>query len=313
VKSRTIGILPDRVTLRRPVLLLLLAALVTTGCGERPEPVGDVSVEYPVRVPGAGDTPTVLPRAPKRIVALDLGAVELLARMGVGARLVGLPSGAPVPAGAEAQTVVPPSGQIDIQEIVSLRPDLIVATPDTDPVDVSRAQRESGAALYIQPSESVDDVARSAIELGFLVAEPAKARVLVAEMRRSLADLEAALAGVPERTVFVDTGFFVTVPRQSLLGDLVRRARGRSVAGARPGLEPFPLGRLAGLDPDVYLATSDTRVTLARLRSNPKTKGLRSVREGRVHILPVTLVTTAGPRVPEALAEIAHALHPEAF
>ncbi|HYM64748.1 MAG TPA: ABC transporter substrate-binding protein [Gaiellaceae bacterium] len=299
--------------LRRTVPLLLLAALVTTGCGERPEPVGDLSVKYPVEVRGAGDDPTELERAPRRIVALDLGAAELLSRMGAGARLVGLPSGAPVPAGGEAQTVVSPSGQIDVQEIVSLRPDLIVATPDTDPVDVSRAQRESGAALYIQPSESVDDVARSAIELGFLIAEPAQARTLVAGMKQSLADLDAALAGVTERTVFVDTGFFVTVPRQSLLGDLIERARGRSVAGARPGLEPFPLGRLARLDPDVYLATSDARVTLGRLRSNPKTAQLRSVREGRVHILPLTLVTTAGPRVPEALSEIAHALHPEAF
>jgi iron complex transport system substrate-binding protein len=298
VKSRTSGILPDRVTFRRTALLLLLTALVTTGCGERAEPVGSLSVVYPVRVLGGGDAPTVLRRAPKRIVALDLGAVELLSRMGVGARLVGLPSGAPVPAGAKAQTVVAPSGQIDVQGIVSLRPDLIIATPDTDPVDVSRAERESRAALYIQPSESVDDVARSAIELGFLVAEPAKARVLVAEMRRSLADLDATLADVPMRTVFVDTGLFVTVPTRSLLGDLIRRAQGQSVAGPRPGLEPFPLGRLAQLDPDVYLATSDTRLTLARLRSNPKTKRLRSVREGRVHILPVTLVTTAGPLIP---------------
>ena len=155
-------------------------------------------MEYPVRVPGAGDAPTVLQQAPKRIVALDLGAVELLSRMGAGEHLVGLPSGAPVPAGVEAQTVVPPSGQIDVQEIVSLRPDLIVATPDTDPVDVARAQRNSGAALYIQPADSVDDVIRSTIELGFLVGEPAKARMLVAEMRRSLADLDAALDGVPD-------------------------------------------------------------------------------------------------------------------
>jgi cobalamin transport system substrate-binding protein len=313
VKSRTNGILPDRVALRRIVLQLLLTALVTTGCGERPEPVGDLSVEYPVTVRGAGDGEAVLQQAPKRIVALDLGAAELLSRMGAGARLVGLPSGAPVPAGADAQTVVPPSGQIEVQEIVSLRPDLIIATPDTDPVDVSRAQRESGAVLYIQPSESVDDVVRSVIELGFLVAEPAKARTLVAEMRQSLADLDATLADVPERTVFVDTGFFVTVPRRSLLGDLIVRARGRSIAGMRPGLEPFPLNRLKRLDPDVYLATSDARVTLGRLRSNPKTAPLRSVRKGRVHILPITLVTTPGPRVPEALAEIARALHPEAF
>ena len=300
-------------TLRRTVLLLVLATLVTTACGERPEPVGTLPVEYPVRVPGAGDAPTVLQQAPKRVVALDRGAVELLARMGAGEHLVGLPSGASVPAGAKAQTVVPPSGQIDVQEIVSLRPDLIVATRDTDPVDVARAQRNSGAALYIQPADSVDDVIKSTIELGFLVAEPAKARVLAAAMRRRLADLDAVLDGVSERTVFVDTGFFVTVPTQSLLGDLIRRARGRSVAGARPGLEPFPLDRLARLDPEVYLATSDTRVTLARLRSNPKTKRLRAVRAGRVHILPVTLVTTAGPQVPEALAEIARALHPEAF
>ncbi len=270
-------------------------------------------MEYPVTVPSAADGDTVLRRKPERIVALDLGAVELLSRMRVGARLVGIPSGAPVAAGAEARTVVPPSGQIDVPEIVSLRPDLIVATPDTDPVDVARAQRQTKAALYIQPSDSVDDVARSAIELGFLVAEPAEARALVAEMRRSLADLEAALAGVPERTVFVDTGFFVTVPRESLVGDMIVRAGGRSIAGPRPGLEPFSLARLARLDPDVYIATSDSRVTLARLRSNPKTARLRSVREGRVHILPAALITTPGSHVAEAVAEIARVLHDEAF
>ncbi len=113
--------------------------------------------------------------------------------------------------------------------------------------------------------------------------------------------------------MFVDTGFFVTVPARSLLGDLIRRAGGRSIGGPTPGFEPFDLEELAELDPEVYLTTSDSRVTLRRLRSDPRTRRLTAVEEGRFVVLDAALVTTAGPRVADALEEIARALHPDAF
>ena len=291
-----------------PLLLLTFAA---AGCGERGEPLGEVAQPYPVTVEGAGDQPTVVEEAPQRIVAVDAGSAELLRALGVGRRLVGVPAGVRAP--RQAREVVRPTGQVDVGEIVRLEPDLIVATPGTDAVDIALARRESGARLYVQPDSSLDDVLQGTIELGSLVGEPARARQLRETMLTQVESAQARVAGEPVVSAFVDTGFFISIPQRSLLGDLIRRARGESAAGAAPGPEPLSRSRLRELDPDVYLATSESRVTLRSLRADPRTAELSAVREGRFVLLPSDLVLRPGPRIGRALEQVARALHPDAF
>ena len=295
----------------RPLVALAAVALLAAGCGERSEPVGELPAEYPVTVRGGGDEPTVLSARPARIVALAPSSAEILERLGVGPRLVGVPAGL-ADAPADAQPVASLAGQVEVSEVVGLNPDLLVATGTTDPVDVALATRRSEAALYEQPADSVNDVERAIVELGFLVGEPVAARKLAGEIEDRVTAVQRRVGDEPVTTAFVDTGFFVTVPARSLLGDLVTRAGGRSVGGPTPGFEPFDLDELLRLDPDVYLATSDSRVTLRRLRANPKTRRLSAVREERFAVLDVDLVTSAGPRIAEALAAVAEALHPDA-
>ncbi len=298
--------------------VLVLLALGAVACGERAEPTGEIEQRYPVTVQGAGERPTVAPERPERIVALDPGAAELVIALGARDRLVGIPSGirrgnGPRQAPGTAVTVVSPNGQVRVDDIAGLEPDLIVATPGMDLLDLSRAQRESGAALYVQPSSSVDDVLRATLELGFLVGEPVAARQVAEQIRTDVATVEDRIAGLPPRTTFVDSGFFIPVPERSLLGDLVRRAGGRSIAGATPSPEPFPLNRLKRRNPQVYLATSESQVTLEDLRANPETAALRAVRRGRFAIIQSELANRPGPRVGRALEQIAAALYPDAF
>jgi iron complex transport system substrate-binding protein len=300
------------------VALLALLALGAAACGERAEPTGEIEQRYPVTVQGAGERPTVATGRPERIVALDPGAAELLIALGARDRIVGIPAGirrgnGPRQAPGAAVQVVSSRLQVQVDEVARLEPDLIVATPGTDLLDISRAQRESGAALYVQPSSSVDDVLRATLELGFLVGEPVAARRVADQIRTDVAAVEDTIAGLPPRTTFVDTGFFIPVPERSLLGDLVRRAGGRSIAGATPSPEPFPLDRLRQLNPQVYLATSESQVTLEDLRADPRTATLRAVRRGRFAIIQSDLANRPGPRVGRALEQIAAALYPNAF
>lgn len=290
---------------------LLLATLAVSGCGERAEPLGDVPQPYPVTVDGAGQQPTVVDELPARIVALDPGSAELLLALEVGRKLVGAPAG--VEAGRRTQTVVSRTGQVDVKDVARLKPDLLVATPSSDLVDVSLAARESGAVLYVQPDSSVADVMRGTLELGLLVGRPVQARQLIAGMRSQIERIESRLVEVTEVTAFVDTGFFITIPERSLLGDLIRRARGKSIAGAAPGPDPFPVPRLRTLDPDVYLATTESRVTLKSLRTDSRTAELEAVRSGAFALLPSELVLRPGPHVGKALERVAQALHPDAF
>jgi iron complex transport system substrate-binding protein len=280
--------------------------------------MGTLEQRYPVTVQGAGERPAVATARPERIVALDPGAAELVIALGARDRLVGIPAGirrgnGPRQAPSAAVQVVSRTGQVQVDEIAGLEPDLIVATPGMDLLDLARAQRESGAALYVQPSSSVDDVVRATLELGFLVGEPVEARRVAEQIRTEVAAVEDTVAGLPPRSTFVDTGFFIPVPERSLLGDLVGRAGGRSIAGATPSPEPFPLARLRERNPQVYLATSESQVTLEDLRANPATAELRAVRRGRFAIIQSELANRPGPRVGRALEQIAAALYPDAF
>ena len=300
------------------VAVLALLAVLTAACGERTEPTGALEQPYPVTVQGAGERPTVAQAQPERIVALDPGAAELVIALGARDRLVGIPAGVrrgngPRQAPGAAVQVVSRNGQVQVDEVAALEPDLIVATPGMDLIDLARAQRESGAALYVQPSSSVDDVMRATLELGFLVGEPVTARRVAEQIRADVATVEDTIAGLPSRTTFVDTGFFIPAPERSLLGDLVRRAGGRSIAGETPSPEPFPLERLRRSNPQVYLATSESQVTLEDLRANPATADLGAVRRGRFAIIQSELANRPGPRVGRALKQIAAALYPNAF
>ena len=59
-----------RIALLPLAVVLLLAG---TACGERSEPTGALVQSYPVTVQGAGDKPTVVDAAPKRIVPIGAG------------------------------------------------------------------------------------------------------------------------------------------------------------------------------------------------------------------------------------------------
>jgi iron complex transport system substrate-binding protein len=285
---------------------LVVTAVIAAGCGERAEPLGELRTEYPVAVRGAGDRPTVATKAPERIVALDAGSAELIAALGVGERLVGVPASVE---GATATQVVSLVGRVNVDAVVRLEPDLVVGTPSTDPLDLARAARESGGVSYVQPAESVTELERGALELGFLLDRAPEARRLVAGIRRGVAEIEARVADLRVVPVFVDTGFLITVSDRSLPGDLVRRANGRSVAGPNPGPEPFEPCDVVRREARIVLAVANRneRTPAEEFASCPDGRRLRTV------AVSPDLVLRAGPRIPDALEAVARALHPNAF
>jgi ABC-type Fe3+-hydroxamate transport system substrate-binding protein len=284
----------------RTVALCGAAALLIAGtaCGERKEPTGPLVQMYPVTVQGAGERPAVIGGVPHRIVPLGPGPRQILKALGLQARIV------PVNDSLVGLSLV---GQIR-----HAKPDLIVASTDADPLDLARARSSTRAAVYVEPSGSLDDVARAIGDIGLLTGKPVAARRLTASILRTRRQVEKRVSGLPVVSVFLDEGDFQTVPAQSLLGDLVREARATSVAGASPEQGPFPLKRLAKLNPQAYIATSDSGVTLAKLRADALTRKLRAVHDGRFAILPARLAAP-GPAVGVALEKIAQILHPDAF
>jgi ABC-type Fe3+-hydroxamate transport system substrate-binding protein len=272
--------------------LLLLGA---TACGERSEPTGSSVRLYPVTVQ-SGDRPLVVTRAAERIAVLEPGPAAIIRALDAGNRIV----------------VPPPATRIDFTALRRGRPDLIVATADTNEGDLARAASLTHADVYTAPGESIRQIERAITQLGLLVDEPVRARALVRRIERQRQTVRNRLDQMPGVSVFVDTGFFTTVSDQSLIGNLIREAHGRNVVGASPAVGPIKPADLLRLDPAVYLATSDSMLTLADLRRNPTIRKVRAVRTGRFEVVDADLLQP-GPRIGQALIQIARLLHPNAF
>jgi iron complex transport system substrate-binding protein len=273
-------------------------ALLGTACGERSEPTGATVRLYPVTVAGAGDRPFVAHRAARRIAVLAPGPRAIIQALGARRQIAGAP--------------IRPNGEIRLRRLVQLRPDLIVASAETDDVALSRAAAATRATVYQAPDGSVLEVERAITQLGLLTGRPVEARRLVQRIEERKRLVRQKLAGAPAATVFLDTGLYTTVSDQSLAGDLIRQAGGSNVAGRSPSAGSFDLSELQGLDPDVYLATSESGTSLADLRRDARTKRLTAVQEGRFAIIPSSLLLP-GPRIGDGLLRIARLLHPDAF
>jgi ABC-type Fe3+-hydroxamate transport system substrate-binding protein len=256
------------------------ALLLLTGCGQRSEPTGKTVPIYPVTVEQAGAPNVVLDQKPNHIAAVTPQAASLVSSV----------VGHKVSTGGETASA-----------------ELVVTTPEDQN---SRARRNT--PLYIAPDASIDDVGRALTDLGLLLDRPIEARRLVEGIEAKRKLVRAHLAGIKPVTVFVDTGFFTTVSNDSLLGNLIAEAGGRNVGGPGPQAGPFNVRRLARLNPDFYLTTSDSGTTLADLRHDPRTRHLKAVRTNHFAIL-ASRVVQPGGGIGTELEAIARYLHPDAF
>ncbi len=167
--------------------------------------------------------------------------------------------------------------------------------------------------MYVVGGSSIREVERGLTQLALLTDRSVAARRLVAAIEAKRRLVAARLRGVRPVSVFVDTGFFTTVPDDSLIGRLVAEAHGRNVAGRGGGAgNPVDLSTLARLDPRVYLATSDSGTTLADLRKIRRTRNLTAIRSNRFVVVDSSLLEP-GPRIGDGLLAVARALHPDAF
>ena len=195
---------------------VVAALLLLTGCGQRSEPTGTKVDLYPVTVDQPGGPPIVLAQKPASVAALTPQAATLLSSV-------------------LGQTVEP--------ERSPGKAELVVITPES--------LNKRTPRVYVAPDESISDVERALTELGLLLDRPIRARQVVANIESKRKSVRAHLRGVDPVSVFVDTGFFTTASTNSLLGDLIKEAGGKNIAGAAPQPGPFPVRTLRKLNPDL--------------------------------------------------------------
>ncbi len=259
-----------------------------------------------------------VPQPVRRIVSLAPSVTETLYALGAQERLVGVTDYCDYPPDALTKPKVGGAINPNLEQVVALKPDLVVVTKTFNRLETVEALERLSLAVYATDAHSVEDVLSSIEHLADLVGAHGQGEALIANLRARLEDLRQALAGRAPRRVFfvVWQSPLISVGRRSFLADALRWAGAESVVNAAQDWPVVSLEEVVRQEPDYLVFAGshpdEAERTFEELRELPGWRNLRAVRERHIAVIS-DAVNRPAPRLIDAVEQLARQLHPKAF
>jgi iron complex transport system substrate-binding protein len=258
------------------------------------------------------------PFPPKRIVSLAPNITEILFSLGLDEEVVGVSIHCNYPEKVKSRVRVGSYISIDFERVISLRPDLIIATGAGNPREVVERLERLGFPTFVIFPKRFDDVLRSIRHLGRVVAKEKEALSIIESMQRRKERVVQLTQNLSRPKVFLQVGEspIVTVGKGSFGDDLIRLSGGENVAGNDREMYPrLGMEEILKRSPEVILISSmNPRGDYEKVfREWERWKMIPAVKQGRMHLIDSDLIDRPSPRIIDGLEEMARLIHPEKF
>lgn len=255
----------------------------------------------------------VVPERPARVVSLAPNLTEIAYALGAGNRLVGVTQHCDYPEEASRKPKVGGIYTPNFEAILSLRPDLILATTEGNREEHIQSLERLRIPVYVMRPIDFPTVLESIDRVGRLLGRDPES--VAGAMRRQAEAIARAVEGRRRpRVLYVLWGNPLIVPgRDTIITDLIRRAGGESVTGEESLAYPrLSVEETVARRPEVVVIALHGEGSVdQRLREWEHLRLLPAVRQGRVHEIDGDLMHRPGPRIIEGLRRLARMFHPE--
>jgi iron complex transport system substrate-binding protein len=222
----------------------------------------------PVHAIDARGTTLRLPHPAQRIVTLAPNLTELVFAAGAGDRLAGVARFSDYPPAARRLPVVSDAVQVDLERLLVLRADLVLAWQGGTPPDVIARLERAGLPVFVAGASGLDDIARNITA----IAQVAGTTAAAAPARAAFdADLRALRArrheGAPVRVFYeIWDRPLMTVNKTHLISEIITLCGGINVFAGLGALTPeVSREALLAARPDIVLggSSADTPAAFA--------------------------------------------------
>ncbi len=258
--------------------------------------------------------------APQRIVSLAPSVTETLFALGVADRVVGVSTYCDYPAEATRIEKVGTFLQPNVERILAMRPDLVIAVPSPGNRAPVERLRDLGLHVLIVNPERIDEIIAATRQIAEAVGVPDAGAGLIERIETGVKAVEARVAGAPAvRTLLlVGRSPFVAAGAGTYQDELVTRGGGTNIAaGTHQSWPNLSLEFIVAEAPQVIIDASmgseeaaDHAASLAFWDDFPT---IPAVRDKRIYGYRAYELLRPGPRVAETLATVARFIHPERF
>lgn len=182
----------------------------------------------------------VLPAPARRIVSLAPHVTELLFAAGAGAKVVGATEHSDYPEAAKKVTRVGGYTSVDMEAVIALRPDLVIAWKSGNRNQQYDRLERLGIPVFVNEPRRLDDVARALEAFGRLAATPREADEAARAFRARRDELAKRYSGKLPVSVFYQIWDkpLMTVNGQHLVSQVMALCGSRNVFAGLPTLAP---------------------------------------------------------------------------
>ena len=251
-----------------------------------------------------------------RLVTLFGDLTEIVYALGVEEYLVARDTSSVYPAATEELPNLGFAGALNAEAILAMEPTLVIGTDMAGPPGVLDQLREAGVEVVLLEELNGLDAAQIKIRVvGEALGIPQTAEALALDVERRLAEVMAEAAEIerPLRVlhVYVRRGGVQLVSGAGNRAQAIIEAAGGLDAAAEIGIEgwqPLTPEALVAIDPEVYLVMDLGLGVVGGIEGLLEIPGMAETQAGRarrVISMPDLYLLGFGPRLPEAIADLA--------
>jgi iron complex transport system substrate-binding protein len=289
------------------ISIVLLMVIALYGCGKK------ASSRDTVLFTDAMGRQVKIPKSVKRIVSMAPNVTEMLFAIDLDNEIVGVTDYCNYPESARSKTKIGGYYNPNIEVILSLSPDLIVATPDGYSKERIEKLDQSGIPVFIVNPLKIDDMLESIILLGRITGKEETASQVVEDMRSRITAIKYEVSQIPMQKrikVFYEIGEdpLVTVGPDNFVNDLITTAGGINVAADAPSSWPvYSVEAVIMKNPDVILTAPSTMSSSDKNSQAIKWNKYRTVSavvSDKIYAVDPDIMLRSGPRVVDGLEKL---------
>jgi iron complex transport system substrate-binding protein len=293
-------------------ILTLVLFLAACG-GEAPASSGPIAL-----TDGLGRTVN-LPASARSVVSLTPSGTEILFAVGAGAQVTGRDMFSDYPAeAAPVQDIGGSMGEYNLEAIVALQPDLVLAG-GINPPELVASLEELGLTVYFLPNPlTLEEMFANLETVGMLTGHEVETAALVESLAARVAAVDQVIPMLSYRP-YVYYELDATNPAQpytagpgTFVDLLIQRAGGFNIGAELEGeWATISVERLLVADPTIILlGDAAYGETPEKVALRPGWEALTAVRNGQVFPIDDNLVSRPGPRLVDGLEALVELLHP---
>ncbi|MFC1874738.1 cobalamin-binding protein [Chloroflexota bacterium] len=253
---------------------------------------------------------------PSRIVSLAPSNTEILFALGLGDKVFGVTEYCNYPEEASAKEKVGGYSGVDMEKVVAINPDLILAE-DLHKLEVIPALEQLGFTVIALVPHNLQEVMDSITLIGTITGAEATASQIVDDISQRIKAITDVTDGLTEedkvKVLYVIWHEpIMSVGTDTRIHELIEKTGGINIAEvAGEGYPTLALEEIVSINPQVIIVNDD--ISLQSILNETRLSEIDAIVNGMVYGINADLTNRPTARIVEGLELMAKMIHPELF